>query len=279
MVAMEVRLHRERDGFAALAEPLYSADPVAHTVALTVLAQPMSFRALLTVHDAGAVVGAAFRNPARPLAVSGLPEPAAAGAAAALLEHDHGLHEVAGPRARAEAFAGAWCTATGGAARTLVDQRLFRLDALTPPAAVPGAARTAGLADVALLLRWHRAFVAEAVPHGPQPGEDDVRRKLTTARTQLWELPDGQPAAMAQASAPVRGMSRVGPVYTPPELRGHGYGSAVTAAASRWALDAGCRDVVLFTDLANPVSNAIYHRLGYRPVHDVVHLAVGSRAG
>lgn len=33
---------------------------------------------------------------------------------------------------------------------------------------------------------------------------------------------------------------------------------------------AGARSVVLHTDLANPVSNAIYPRLGFRPVHDVL---------
>jgi len=34
------------------------------------------------------------------------------------------------------------------------------------------------------------------------------------------------------------------------------------------------RDVVLFTDLANPTSNSIYQRLGYRPVHDRVILSL-----
>jgi predicted GNAT family acetyltransferase len=57
-------------------------------------------------------------------------------------------------------------------------------------------------------------------------------------------------------------------VYTPPGLRGRGYGGAVTAAVTRAALDAGAEDVVLFTDLANPISNALYQRLGYRPVED-----------
>jgi predicted GNAT family acetyltransferase len=65
-------------------------------------------------------------------------------------------------------------------------------------------------------------------------------------------------------------MVRVGPVYTPPELRGRGYAGAATAAASQAALDVGVREVVLYTDLANPTSNALYQRLGYRPVEDRV---------
>jgi predicted GNAT family acetyltransferase len=76
-------------------------------------------------------------------------------------------------------------------------------------------------------------------------------------------------------------MTRIGPVYTPPEQRGHGYGTAVTAAATAWALGAGAREVCLFTDLANPVSNAIYPRVGYRPLLDACELTFlpGDRTG
>jgi predicted GNAT family acetyltransferase len=42
----------------------------------------------------------------------------------------------------------------------------------------------------------------------------------------------------------------------------------VTAAVTQSALDAGAEDVALFTDVANPTSNALYERLGYRPVED-----------
>ncbi len=80
----------------------------------------------------------------------------------------------------------------------------------------------------------------------------------------------GEPVAYAAASVPSHGMSRIGSVYTPREHRGHGYGSAVTAAVSQWALDNGASDVVLFTDLSNPTSNSIYQKLGYVPVLDAI---------
>jgi predicted GNAT family acetyltransferase len=73
---------------------------------------------------------------------------------------------------------------------------------------------------------------------------------------------------MAGVSRAVAGMMRVGPVYTPPGHRGLGYAGAVTAAVSRAALEGGAREVVLFTDLGNPTSNALYRRLGYQPVSD-----------
>ena len=59
---------------------------------------------------------------------------------------------------------------------------------------------------------------------------------------------------------------RIGVVYTPPEHRRRGSDRLVWARRG----DATPRPLVcfLFTDLANPVSNAIYLKVGYRPVTD-----------
>lgn len=73
---------------------------------------------------------------------------------------------------------------------------------------------------------------------------------------------------MAGMTPMTAGQIRVAPVYTPAHLRGRGYASAVTAEASQAALDAGATEVLLFTDLANPTSNALYQRIGYLPVTD-----------
>ena len=67
-----------------------------------------------------------------------------------------------------------------------------------------------------------------------------------------------------------------GAVYTPPEHRRRGYGSAVTAAVSQLNLDRGRRFCFLYTDLANPTSNAIYQRIGYEPVCDSRELSFAS---
>jgi predicted GNAT family acetyltransferase len=67
------------------------------------------------------------------------------------------------------------------------------------------------------------------------------------------------------------GVARIGPVYTPPALRGRGYGSAATAAATRDVLEEAAVPV-LYTDLANPTSNKIYQQLGYYPVEDRAHV-------
>lgn len=147
-------------------------------------------------------------------------------------------------------------------------QQLFRLDSLAWPVGVPGSARLAGHADRDLLEAWIEAFAAEADALARDaPGF--VERVVTGQGGWLWTDPGGAPVSMACRHAPAGGSARVGPVYTPPAARGRGYGSAATAAASQSIL-AESAIPVLFTDLANPASNRIYQRLGYRPVGDRV---------
>ena len=73
---------------------------------------------------------------------------------------------------------------------------------------------------------------------------------------------------MAAVSAPAVGVSRVGPVYTPPDRRRHGYATAVTASARRAAVDSCADHVVLYTDLSNPTPNSVYQSISYVPEHD-----------
>ncbi|HEV2778671.1 MAG TPA: GNAT family N-acetyltransferase [Actinophytocola sp.] len=277
---MEVRVHTDPPEFWALARPIFAADPMRHTHGLSVIRRLVDApnpddepATLLTLWDGDRIAGAAFRTPPWPVCVSAVPAEAMEATASALLELDPDLPGVSGPRDAAEPFAEMWAKLTGAAVKELVAMRLYRLGRLEPPA-VPGHARLAMEEDLPLLGTWTREFQIEALGREREPGrsEANVRRSLGLGNGwMLWEH-DGRIVSVAHASAPVDGMSRVGPVYTPPELRGRGYGSAATAAVSRWALDAGAEYVILFTDLANPVSNSIYQRLGYRPVYDQTEL-------
>ena len=65
--------------------------------------------------------------------------------------------------------------------------------------------------------------------------------------------------------------ARVAPVYTVPDRRGRGYATALVAALSRELLARGKRRLFLTTDAANPTSNAIYARIGYRPQNEDCH--------
>ncbi|MFO7545350.1 MAG: GNAT family N-acetyltransferase, partial [Trueperaceae bacterium] len=61
--------------------------------------------------------------------------------------------------------------------------------------------------------------------------------------------------------------------------RRRGYATALVAAVTQAMLDEGRRFCSLFTDLANPTSNAIYQRIGYRPVSDVAVIDFERPAG
>jgi predicted GNAT family acetyltransferase len=146
--------------------------------------------------------------------------------------------------------------------------RMYRLGTLRAPTAVPGSGRRADSRDIDLVTTWLGAFHEEAM--GSSPAEDFeamARRRIASDQMWLWEL-DGEPVSLAGLNPPAVGVSRVGPVYTPPECRRHGYGAGVTALASKSAVNAGATHVVLYTDLSNPTSNSVYQQIGYEPHHD-----------
>jgi predicted GNAT family acetyltransferase len=131
------------------------------------------------------------------------------------------------------------------------------------PPRVPGQSRVAGPADRYLLVAWLTACGAEL--HEPlSAAGETVDAGTRYGAYHLW-ADGGVPVALAGMRRPAGGVVRVGPVYTPPAHRGHGYGSAVTAAVSAAARP---HEVVLFTDVANPTSNSIYTKIGYHPVED-----------
>jgi predicted GNAT family acetyltransferase len=85
----------------------------------------------------------------------------------------------------------------------------------------------------------------------------------------MYILEDGGvPVSMAGSSRQLPRGRAVGPVYTPPYLRGRGYATASVALLSRIILEKGNDYCALFTDLANPVSNSIYQKIGYQPICD-----------
>jgi predicted GNAT family acetyltransferase len=155
--------------------------------------------------------------------------------------------------------------------------RLYALGALVPPDGVPGRARRGGEGDVEVLAAWRKAFMDEehAAVHDMQSPREIVLSSLRLGCAEmLWEV-DGRPVSQASARPVIAGMSRIGPVYTPPEHRNRGYAAAVTAAASQQALDAGAGQVLLFTDLDNPLTNRLYPRIGYRAVYDAADVTFG----
>jgi RimJ/RimL family protein N-acetyltransferase len=234
---------------------------------------------LLSIADCDGTVGAALQMRDGVLLSSGLPPTLAKEAALALAPVQADLPAVRGTPSTAAAFSQAWTEAAGATAATSFEETLYRLGELVPPRGVVGESRLADDGDAELLVGWLDAFFVEAFDSESNPDASrEVLGDIAAAggRVVLWTV-DHVPVAMARVHGALLGMSRIGPVYTPPEHRGHGYGAAVTAEAVRHAQREGARDVVLFADVANPVSNRIYRRLGFVPVAEHVQYAFTAK--
>ncbi|MEU6416742.1 GNAT family N-acetyltransferase [Streptomyces spiralis] len=215
------------------------------------------------------VRAAFFRTPPFAIVLTALSEEEADALAGQLARTGRTLSGVNADRDTAAAFAAAWQRHTGAGAVVQRRTRLYRLDGLTVPQPVPpGRARVAGAEDRKLLVRWYEEFCTAVGETVLRDAEQWADGRVERGDAMLWDTPDGTPVAMAARSPEVAGQTRVLGVYTPAHLRGRGYAGAVTAEVSRAALESGAAEVLLFTDLANPTSNALYQRIGYRPVCD-----------
>lgn len=171
--------------------------------------------------------------------------------------------------ATALAFAGLWSERTGKPFEIGFRQRIYELRSVTPPQGVPGRLRQARLEDLAMLADWIYNFNIDAYlpPIDMLEAWGLAERRVDAGDLFVWE-DEGRPVSMAAKVRPTSHGMSISLVFTPRELRGRGYASACVAALSQRMLDAGWQFCSLYTDLANPTSNSIYQRIGYRPVCD-----------
>ncbi|KUN07093.1 acetyltransferase [Streptomyces yokosukanensis] len=259
------------DDFLARTGDFLRSRPALHTTPLT------AFERLRTrgvdgagetvfgrLEPGGEVSALFYRLPTRRLTVTALSPEQADTLAARLTGLGLPLSGVHGDNDSAVAFARAWQRRTGAAPVLSWWGRLHRLGAPVPPRPRPqGRGRLLGEEDREDWMRWCGEFVAAV---GEAPADSWADSRFADKHFTFWETPDGTPVSMAGSTSLIGGMVRIDPVYTPAHLRGRGYAGAVTVEVSRAALAAGAREVVLFTDPANPTSNALYRRIGYVPV-------------
>jgi predicted GNAT family acetyltransferase len=184
------------------------------------------------------------------------------------------LPGVVGDATTAAVFAATWAERMHVPAYPEEAQRIYRLGTLVPPRHVPGSLRPAQERDRELLVRWTEGFDHDIGGGSPDAGEE-VDRRLRDGRLTIWDV--GEPVSMAMTRAPAVGVARVAGVYTPPEHRGRGYASACVAALTAQVLATDADTCILFTQLANPTSNAIYRAIGYEPVAEITRYRFGPR--
>jgi predicted GNAT family acetyltransferase len=219
------------------------------------------------VERAGGVVGAALWTVPYRLIVGPMPLEGARALGAHVRAMDEHPAGVIGPAdVAAEVAAGG-----GWRASQVMLERILVLGEYLPPPPVPGSARPATEDDADLATEWLIRFCEDAGTTMPDPRENFLSRLYAY---RFWEV-DSVPVSMAAhapiVDTPAGAVARVGPVYTPPEHRRQGFAGAITASVVEAVLPQ-TTTVMLFTDAANPTSNGVYERLGFRAVHEVVDL-------
>jgi predicted GNAT family acetyltransferase len=263
---MPWELTADVEAFVATAGEFLRSRPVQHTVMLT-LVDTLRRRGPHAYGPEDPIFGfwrggeaVLLQTPPHPMMFSAMPAEAVAEAAEALAGRP-----LSGVNMTADTIDD-FVERHGAPATVRMRSRLYLLDTLVPLVPPPGKARVATRDDRELLRHWEDGF-EQAI--GERHADGFVDDKIGYGGIVLWEV-DGVPVSMAARSRIDSGMSRVQMVFTPKELRGRGYAGAATTVVTRDALDRGAEAVVLFTDLANPTSNGLYQRLGYRPVEDRV---------
>ncbi len=275
---MRVERHADVTAFLARAAGFLADREAEHKLILglssTLARDPLTYGSepyLVTVEEGGRVVAAALRTPPYNLVLSESDEDDVWSVLAAdAVDADASLDGVLGPVGGVGSFVDAWRQLTGTTARRSRSQRVYRISDVAAVDDAPGTMRAFDERDRPLVLAWLEAFFEEEFGSQSVEGaERTLEHRLSDPHggVALWD--DGGSVSVAGFGGPTPSGVRIGPVYTPPELRRRGYATALTAELTRSLLVGGRRFCFLFTDLANPTSNGIYLRIGYRSVTDV----------
>ena len=236
---------------------------------------------LAVVEEGDRVLAVSVRTPPRP-ALPAADDPPDAALTPLV---DHLAREVEGPTAlvaqepMAGRFADLWSRATGCRSRVAMRQQIYRIDRVEEVKGAPGRLRRAVEEELDLLGRWFHSFCAEAAEKvSPQEAMRRARRIMESTGVFLWVDPavGDFPVSMASLARPTRHGISIGGVYTPDERRGRGYATACVVELSRRQLEKGYAFCALYADLANPTSNGIYRKIGYRPVAESGHYVFES---
>src|SRR5215470_3647899 len=268
-----MRVQRYTDArafYERIAPALASAEHESNVLlgaARSLAGQPAETIVMASVEEDGRTTCAALLTPPFNLLVS----PASEAALEALAGQLHRWHVVLpgviGLAATSDSFAILWQQQRGCRVERGKEMRLLALGAEPQLASAPGAMRAATAGDGPLLVAWAKDFFHET---GLPPHEHDVfvaelDAMLSTQRLWLW-VTEGQPVCMLRHNMTTARSARIGMVYTAPAWRDRGFATAAVAETSRRLLVGGCAWCLLFADVANPTSTALYRRVGFQDV-------------
>ena len=224
---------------------------------------------MASVEERGEVKAVVLMTPPHNLIVSWVADDSTIGSIADEL-HSKGvaIPGVNGSADIARKFALKWCELSGRTFRVQMAQRIYQLSRVTKQMRAAGRLREPTQSDDAVIRKWRAAFSIDAEYMDAEEAARQAALPMPKSRhLMLWEV-EGAAVSMAGYSGRTPNGIRVAWVYTPPENRGKGFAGACVAALSQKLLDDGRKFCFLYTDLANPISNHVYQKIGYEPVTD-----------
>ena len=130
--------------------------------------------------------------------------------------------------------------------------------------------RLATLKDKELLVDWYIKFAKEALNEEVSylDFEDKLCKRIESKNIYIFVDEKNRAKAMISVTRQLVNGISVSYVYSSKEARGKGFGLAVVYYLSKEYSDKGNRFCTLFVDKKNPISNAVYKKIGYRILDD-----------
>ncbi len=126
--------------------------------------------------------------------------------------------------------------------------------------------------DLDQAVEWRLAYHLEALGSEESPAlraTSHADMAASLERGDTWFLMHGgRPVAQTSFNAVFDDIVQVGGVWTPPELRGNGYGRCAVAVSLLDARSEGASRSILFTGDDNLGARKAYAALGYQPIGD-----------
>jgi predicted GNAT family acetyltransferase len=228
---------------------------------------------LATVEEHNQVKLTAFLTPPWPILLSAEKTPNKT-LCSALVEHlikkQISLSGVNAKKNLSELFARQWCLKNNYKMNIKMEMKFFILKQVRPIEPIRGFLLKADETHRNLILSWAQQFNREVqLDENETYIESHVDYTLKKGNAFLWI--DTKPVCMTFRERPYKNSISLGYVYTPPQLRHHGYATNCVAHVSQYSVNEGYTRCTLFTDAANPISNSIYQKIGYRHLCDYTY--------
>lgn len=191
-----------------------------------------------------------------------------------LLKRKEELPGVLSFKEAAVKFAKLWCEKKSLKLQVLRNERIYKLEEVSKDTLGNKKFTVATKVYQSLVLKWASEMLTEALieisEEELERNRNNIKKELEEGKSRIYLLFDNnEPVSMARKSGKTLNGAGINLVYTPPPLRRKGYATECVAKLSKLFLEEGNDYCFLFTDLANPISNSIYQKIGYRVVIDV----------